>query len=243
LADTISLFPNECILASTSLNKTAQLWNLETSQHIETPLYEEDVINATFSADGKFLATSCTDGHSTRDVSAIITKAGLLSDIADVTPRPVPKMKDSRQIPAGFFDGALRDANLHTRLSQFNRPSNCPTPLPHQRANSRFFSFLYHFKSHMVTELSAKPQFHPSSWTRNTVAGIMHKLDRSVVEMREPPVFFNCTAGKPRNYHARKKPAAITTVNTHTAIKVTGWLGRFMAWLFCIPIQNTSGQP
>jgi hypothetical protein len=86
---------------------------------------------------------------------------------------------------------------LHTRLSQFNGPSNCPTPLPHQRANSRFFSFLYHFKSHMVTELSAKPQFHPSSWTRNTVASIMHKLDRSVVEIREPPVFFNCTAGKP----------------------------------------------
>jgi WD40 repeat protein len=81
-AGTILLSPNERILASTSLNKTAQLWNLGTNQPIGTPLYhEEDVINATFSADGKFLATSCTDGHYTWDVSAIVKKAGLMPDI------------------------------------------------------------------------------------------------------------------------------------------------------------------
>jgi hypothetical protein len=140
-AGTILLSPNERILASTSLNKTAQLWNLGTNQPIGTPLYhEEDVINATFSADGKYIATSYTDGHYTWDVSAIVKKAGLMPDIADTTPRPVPKMKGSRQIPAGFFDDALRDANLRTRLSQSNGPSNHPTPSPHQRANSRFSS-------------------------------------------------------------------------------------------------------
>jgi len=56
-----------------------------TNQPFGTPLYhEEDVINATFSADGKLLATSCTDGHDTWDVSAIVKKAGLMPDIVSL---------------------------------------------------------------------------------------------------------------------------------------------------------------
>jgi WD40 repeat protein len=85
LADIILLSPNKLILASTSvLDKTLQLWNIETNQPIGTPLQHEENVNyATFSADGMFLVTSCRDGHIyTWDVSAIVTKADLLSDIA-----------------------------------------------------------------------------------------------------------------------------------------------------------------
>jgi WD40 repeat protein len=82
----ISLSPNyERILASTSF-KTAQLWDLETNQPIRTPLLHQEYVNSvTFSADGKFLVTSCIDNHIyTWDVSAIIKEAGIPSDIVSI---------------------------------------------------------------------------------------------------------------------------------------------------------------
>jgi WD40 repeat protein len=81
-AHSIVLSPNERILASTSnsLNKTAQLWNLETNRPIGTPLHHEDYVNsATFSADGKFLTAICSDGHiSTWDIFTVVKEAGLV---------------------------------------------------------------------------------------------------------------------------------------------------------------------
>jgi WD40 repeat protein len=82
--DTISISPNQRILASTSYcDKTAQLWNLETGQPIGIPLQHEDDVNSTtFSTDGKFLVIGCPNGHLyTWDISAIVKEAGLLSDI------------------------------------------------------------------------------------------------------------------------------------------------------------------
>ncbi|KIK32601.1 hypothetical protein CY34DRAFT_138349 [Suillus luteus UH-Slu-Lm8-n1] len=84
-----SLSPNDRILAISSyFEKTVQLWDLETNQPIGTPLHhQENVYSATFSVDGKFLLTCCRDGHIyTWDVSAIVKRAGLPSDILDVTP-------------------------------------------------------------------------------------------------------------------------------------------------------------
>ncbi|KAG2051102.1 WD40 repeat-like protein [Suillus hirtellus] len=64
------------------LNRTAQLWNIETNQPIGTPLHHEHrVYYGTFSADGKFLFTNCQDNHIyIWDVSAIFKEADL-SDI------------------------------------------------------------------------------------------------------------------------------------------------------------------
>jgi WD40 repeat protein len=87
IANTISLSPNERILASTSfVDKTAQLWNLDTNQPIGTPLHHQGSVgSATFSVDGKFLVTGCRDDHIyTWDISAIIKKAGLPSDIVSI---------------------------------------------------------------------------------------------------------------------------------------------------------------
>jgi len=84
---TISLSPNERILASTSFSgKTVQLWNLETNQSIRTLLHPEDGARSmTFSTDGKFFVTGCIDGHLyTWDLSAILKGAGLLSDIVSL---------------------------------------------------------------------------------------------------------------------------------------------------------------
>ncbi|KAG1816796.1 uncharacterized protein BJ212DRAFT_1480649 [Suillus subaureus] len=180
----------------------------------------------------------------------IVEKAGLLSDIADATSRSVPKMKGSRQIPAGFFDDTLRDAHLRTHR----------------------FSFWRRSKPHGATERDTQPRSHPLSWTRNIVSGMMRRRDGSDIQLQEVEVPY--TAGKPRNYHARKKkpatsssrppkthptqqhsgatqnipsssqlPPPTATASPHTTIRVTGWRSRFMVWLCCIPIQNTGGQP
>ncbi|KIK33091.1 hypothetical protein CY34DRAFT_813848, partial [Suillus luteus UH-Slu-Lm8-n1] len=146
--DRISLSPNDRILAI-YYYKTAQLWDLETNQPIGTPLHhQDDVKSATFSVDGKFLLTCCDDGHIyTWDASAIVKRAGLPSDILDVTPRLAPKIKGAR-VPPGFFDDALRDANLRIRLSQSHAP---PTPTPHQRAFNPFTSVWRSSEPHGAT--------------------------------------------------------------------------------------------
>jgi WD40 repeat protein len=81
--DTISVSPNDHILASTTyLDMTAQLWNLETNQPIGTPLHHQNVVDSVaFSADGKFLVTNCDYHIYTWDVSAIIKGAGLPLDV------------------------------------------------------------------------------------------------------------------------------------------------------------------
>ncbi|KIK41947.1 hypothetical protein CY34DRAFT_805454 [Suillus luteus UH-Slu-Lm8-n1] len=214
--DTISVSPSDRILASTSyFNKTAQLWDLETNQPIGTPLHHQDRGRpATFSADGKSLVTSCQDDHIyTWDVSAIVKVAGLPSDIADVTPRPAPKMPGARRVPPGFFDDALREANLRIRPSQSHSP---PTPTPQQHTLSPFTSVWRRYKPHGAAEPATQSRSQPFSWTHN-LSGILRRRDRSDIQLREVEVPY--TAGKPRNYHARKKkPAASSSrpPNTHT---------------------------
>lgn len=171
----------------------------------------------------------------------------------------------------GFFDDALRDANLRTRLSQSRGP---PTSPPHQRAHSRL-SFWHRSRPHGATEPDTHSRSHPLSWTRSMVSGMLRWQDRSNIELQEPPVVeVPYTAGKPRNYHARKKKPdtsssrppkthnthqqhsgatqntslsqplpPTTTTNPHATIRVAGWRARFMVWVCCIPIQNTNGQP
>ncbi|KIK34256.1 hypothetical protein CY34DRAFT_54712, partial [Suillus luteus UH-Slu-Lm8-n1] len=61
----ISVSPNDRILATTpSLEKTTQLWDLDTFQSIGTPLHHQGYVRSpTFSVDGKFLLTCCFDDH------------------------------------------------------------------------------------------------------------------------------------------------------------------------------------
>ncbi|KIK38891.1 hypothetical protein CY34DRAFT_808920 [Suillus luteus UH-Slu-Lm8-n1] len=211
--------PNGRILASTSiLDPTPQLWDLETGQFIGAPLNHqqgnlEPVKSMTFSADGKFFVTCCGDHIYIWDVSAIVKEAGLPSDIADVTPRPAQNTTGARQIPPGFFDDALREANLRIRPS--HAPDDRPTLTPRQRILSPFASFWHSSKPHEASEPTTKSQSRPFSWTRN-LSGMLRRGDGSEMRLREVQV--PCTAGKPRNYHARKKPAASSSrpCNTHT---------------------------
>ncbi|KAG1798365.1 Quino protein amine dehydrogenase [Suillus variegatus] len=162
------------------LNRTARLQNIETNQPIGTPLHHEHwVSSGTFSAD------------------------------VDATPRPAPKMKSAPRIPQGFFDDALREANLRIRLSQSHGPHDHPTPVPRQRTFSRFPSFWRRSKSHGEIEHHTRPLSHSLNWTRNLVSGMLRRRDGSDIELREVEVPY--TAGKPRNYHARKKPTSTSS--------------------------------
>ncbi|KAG1853185.1 quinon protein alcohol dehydrogenase-like superfamily [Suillus subalutaceus] len=196
-----------------------KLWDLETNQPIKTPLHHEDYVrSATFSADGKFLVTSCINNvHYTWDLSAIVNcnEAGLPSDIADATPKATPKIKGARRIPPGFFDDALREANLRIRLSQTHGPHDHTTPASRQRTLSRFSFFLRRSRPHGATERDTQIRSRPFSWTRNIVSSILRRRDGSDIQLHEVEV--PCTAGKPRNYHARKKPATSSSrpSNTH----------------------------
>lgn len=229
--NTISLFPNDhggYILACASgapLDKTVQLWNLETDQPIGTLLHIEDCVNsATFSSDGKSLITSCSDGHIyTWDLTAVIDKSTRLLDIVDATLQPAPTMKGATRIPIGFFDDALREANLRTSLSQSHGLHNRPTLAPSQSTLSRFSTFWRLFKPHGATESDTQSRPRSLSSNRNRVSDILRRRDGSDVQLREVEVPY--TAGKPRNYHARKKkPAASSSrpSNACTAQKPSG---------------------
>jgi WD40 repeat protein len=78
----IAISPNGRILASTSWDDTARLWNLENGQPIGLPLQHEHNVRCTsFLTDGKLLATGCDDNNAYLwDISAIAKGAGF-SDI------------------------------------------------------------------------------------------------------------------------------------------------------------------
>ncbi|KAG1807411.1 hypothetical protein EV424DRAFT_1647058 [Suillus variegatus] len=155
---------------------------------------------------GKFFFTSCDRDIYIWDVSAILKEAGLVSDVINVMPRPAPEMKGAPRIPPGFFDDALREANSRIHLSQSHGPRKHSTPTPHQRTLSPFSSFWRRSNLHGGTEHHTRPLSHYLNWTRKLVSGMLRRRDRSDIELREVEVPH--TAGKPRNYHARKKPTA-----------------------------------
>ncbi|KIK38590.1 hypothetical protein CY34DRAFT_46978, partial [Suillus luteus UH-Slu-Lm8-n1] len=60
--NSITLFQNDRLLASTSWDRTTRLWNLDTNLSIGQPLQHGNSVNcAAFSADGKLLSTGCHD--------------------------------------------------------------------------------------------------------------------------------------------------------------------------------------
>ncbi|KAG1893960.1 uncharacterized protein F5891DRAFT_1064275, partial [Suillus fuscotomentosus] len=123
------------------------------------------------------------------------------------------------RIPPGFFDDTLREANLRTGLSQ----SHGPTLAPSQSTLSRLSTFWRLFKPHGATESDIQPRSRSLSWNRNRVSGILRRRDGSDVQLREVDVPY--TAGKPRNYHARKKksaPSSSRPSNACTAQNLSG---------------------
>ncbi|KAG1806091.1 WD40-repeat-containing domain protein [Suillus subaureus] len=75
----ITLFRNNRLLASTSWDKTARLWDLDTNLQVGSPLqHKNDVECAAFSADGKLLSTACHNCNAyVWDVQSVLKATGL----------------------------------------------------------------------------------------------------------------------------------------------------------------------
>jgi WD40 repeat protein len=86
----LTLYQNDRLLASTSRDGTARLWDLDTNRQVGPPLQHQDtVMCAAFSADGKLLSTGCHRPCNAYvwDIYAILKAAGLeeLLSIPDVS--------------------------------------------------------------------------------------------------------------------------------------------------------------
>jgi WD40 repeat protein len=79
VVNAISLSHNNRLLASTSGDYTARIWNLDTNLPIGPPLqHEDEVFTAAFSANARVLVTGCNDDNAYAwDVYAILKQAGL----------------------------------------------------------------------------------------------------------------------------------------------------------------------
>jgi WD40 repeat protein len=75
----LTLFQNNLLLASTSFDRTARLWNIDFNLQVGPPLqHENEVWCAAFSTDGKLLSTACTDDNAyVWDIEATLKTAGL----------------------------------------------------------------------------------------------------------------------------------------------------------------------
>ncbi|KAG2343269.1 WD40 repeat-like protein [Suillus weaverae] len=87
----ITLSGNNRLLASTSYDCTARLWNLDTNLQVGPPIHHKDDVEcAVLSADGKLLVTGCNDNNAyVWDTQAILKEAGLetLLSITDIPPK------------------------------------------------------------------------------------------------------------------------------------------------------------
>ncbi|OAX32712.1 WD40 repeat-like protein, partial [Rhizopogon vinicolor AM-OR11-026] len=75
----LCLFQND-LLASTSRDETARLWNLDTNTEVGQPLQHRGFVHgAAFSPDGNLLATGCDSDNNTCvwDITAMLQDAGL----------------------------------------------------------------------------------------------------------------------------------------------------------------------
>ncbi|KAG1901931.1 WD40-repeat-containing domain protein [Suillus fuscotomentosus] len=117
VVSSLTLFPNDRLLASASWDGTARLWNLDTNLQIGPPLqHKNDVTCAAFSTDGKLLSTAGWQDEIAYiwDIQAILKTAGLenLLSIPDVSANLTPTR---HLIPNGYQaqKSELKNKKLH----------------------------------------------------------------------------------------------------------------------------------
>ncbi|KAG2125727.1 WD40-repeat-containing domain protein [Suillus clintonianus] len=131
-------------------------------------------------------------------VSSILTNS-IQADATSRQPREASQTAGapSRRIPPGFFDEIPRHVDSSTSRTHRTLFGRLPTVF-HRR----------HSKPHRATGRDTQPQRRPLSLPRNIVSGMLRRRHGSDIQLREPPIVeVPCTAGKPRDYHARKKRA------------------------------------
>lgn len=204
----ITLFPNDRLLASTSWDGTARLWNLDTNLQVGPPLQHEkgsDVQCAAFSADGRLLSTGCEDRNVyVWDIQAIFKLARLedllfIPDVqkfelkrkllsgAYVTRRPTIR-PPPHQVPPGFFDGDQDCGPSLTSSRPYPDPSlhrsrSSFVPSQESRALISRFPSLFR-RSPPNTNEPFKPQQFPGSSTSSRCGPALHEKKELYVTWR-----------------------------------------------------------
>lgn len=151
VVEAITLFRNDRLLVSTSWDRTARLWNLDTNLSIGLPLkHDSDVEYAAFSPHGNMLSTACADENAyVWDIYAILKVAGL-EDLLSI-PAQQSRLKkkrpfsdelanDATQRPASLqLEGLLDDPDLQDCPIPTSSSLH-PYPFVHRR-RSAFASF------------------------------------------------------------------------------------------------------
>ncbi|KAG1735997.1 hypothetical protein EDB19DRAFT_1910439 [Suillus lakei] len=219
----ITLFPNDCLLASTSWDNTARLWNLDTNLPVGPPLqHEQDVECAAFSADGKLLSTACDDETpGLEDLLFIpnaqnfeLKKKSLSS--AKATRRPVP-----HRVPPGFFD----DARDHGPSST-ERGIHPDSSLHHRRT-----AFAPSWGSHPRALLARIPSLFRRSQPNHKPTELQQRPGSSTFSRRSPPVVeVPALDDKKALYTARRTKRASDKVKR---VRNPAWWARVVLFICC----------
>ncbi|KIK41593.1 hypothetical protein CY34DRAFT_198647 [Suillus luteus UH-Slu-Lm8-n1] len=246
----LTLFPNDRLLASTAWDGTARLWNLDTNLQVGPPLQHENYVScAAFSADGKLLSSACADDNAyVWDIYAILKAAGLedllsIPDAqnselkkkalsgADATRRP-PVRPTPRRVPQGFFDD-VQDYDPSSTTRRLH-----PDPSPHRRRSA----FALSLGSRPRVLLARLPQLFRRSQPKADEPTELQQcpLGPSTSSRRSPPVVqVPALDDKKALYVAwRPKPA------NHNAerIKNSKWWARVVLFICCVSPPTDDGN-
>ncbi|KAG2054826.1 WD40 repeat-like protein [Suillus hirtellus] len=241
----LTLFPNDRLLASTSLDGTARLWNLDTNLQIGPP-FRHNHTCAAFSPDGKLLFTAGWEVQNVYiwDIQDIFKTAGLedllsipdaqksklknnLSD-ANATRRP-PIRPAPRQVPQGFFDNV-----------QGGSPSSTthPDPSLHRLRNAFALSWGSRPRA-LLAGLSSL--FHPSP-PNTDEPNESQKRPRGpgTSSCRSPPVVdVPALDDKKALYVARRPERARDKAKR---VDTSKWWARVVLFLCCASSSNDDGH-
>ncbi|KIK35344.1 hypothetical protein CY34DRAFT_812241 [Suillus luteus UH-Slu-Lm8-n1] len=203
--NSLTLFPNNRLLASTSQDKTARLWNLDTNLQVGPPLqHKQDVECVAFSADGKLLSTGCFDKNAyVWNIHAILNIAGL-GDLLDKVHASSSEEHISRSSLAisdksflkadatGGFGDAYELSPRFFGTTQANAPSSA---IPSARA--KFSAVLGHFPSllHRSRHNQTIETRHPPVPSESRLHALLHHLrslpntgTEEISELPQPPM-------------------------------------------------------
>ncbi|KAG2344619.1 WD40 repeat-like protein [Suillus weaverae] len=228
----ITLFPNDRLLGSTSWDRTARIWNLDTNLPVGPPLqHEKDVERAAFSANGKLLSTACADQNAYAwNVQAILKTAGL-EDLLSISDAQKSELK-KKALPGAFFDD-VQDPDPSSTTRRLH-----PDPSPHHRRSA----FALSSGSHPRALLACLSQlFRRSQPKSDEPIALQQRPGPSASFRRSPPVVeVPALDDKKALYTAQRQERASDKARR---IKNPKWWARVVLFL-CLQLWNLdNGQP
>lgn len=216
------MLQNDRLLASTSWDGTARLWNLDTHLQVGSPLqHDKDVQCAAFSADGKLLSTGCDDENAyVWDIQAILKTAGI-EDLMSIPDSQVSELKQK----------SSSGANAKRRPAIANRP-------PPRQVSSGFFDKVQDRST--LPSLGSRPRaplVHLPSLFRRLPPNIDEPKEPhqctgySTFSRRSPPVVDVPMLCDKKGVYATRQPAR--AIDKGTLIKNPAWWARVMLFLCC----------